>query len=548
MVLQGFLKPNVSFCNNVKFKTDGSVSILDNGVEITDATYIYVCANITAANSENVPECNFEIPTDFLNAKSSHMQKFSDIMSRVVFELEDKDAKLDVLTTDERVKLMKSGKDDNGVCEMYFNFGRYLMASSTICGELPPNLQGKWSNMIQPPWNADYHYDINIEMNYWAAESTNMSEGLDGLVKFANSLIPKGQENAKNLYGCRGILIPLSSDTDGGYFGVYGWTAWIGAAAWVAQHLWWHYIYSGNKEYLKNDAYNFFYQTALFYEDYLEKDENGVYQIIPSYSPENPIDCEGDLPVGICISASMDIQLAYDALTYAIESAKILNIDSDKVVVWTELRDNLPKYKIGTDGRLMEWNEEFKEREPGHRHLSHLYGIYPSDLFTPNRNIKEYEAAKKSYDYRLAQGGGHTGWSRAWCSCISARLMRAEQFYEHYIALIKDFASPTLLDLHPPGVFQIDGNLGSVAAVVESIIGYYDNTAHILPALPRQWNSGKLCGIKVPGGHIFDVYWQDGVLTELKVTIGFGKSVIVSYKGKEVTVLGEVGQIKNIHF
>ncbi len=556
MILSGvtkddFGKETVAFKNKLAYKTDGEISNTVRGIKVKNATYLYVTVN-TAVDIDlgEIKDDSIicEVPQCPQKAFEAHQARFSEIMGRIDFELGGKDAALDTLTTDDRVKRMQDGNTDNGVDEMYFNFGRYLMVSATVLAELPTHLQGKWNNMIQPPWDSDYHLDINIQMNYWAAEAINMPEAAKGLIKFLNGIKEKGKENAQNLYGCNGILFPLSLDVWGGYYGVYGWTAWTGAAAWLAQHIWWHYIYSGDKEFLKNDAYDYFCQVAAFYEDYLFKGEDEKYHICPSYSPENPIADQPTLPVGICSDCSMDLQLIYDSLTYVIESSEILGVDAEKREKWQEIRDNLSEFKIGSDGRLMEWNEEYKEAEPGHRHLSHLYGIYPSDLFTPERNVKQYQAAKKSLDYRMEQGGGHTGWSRAWCACLFARLRDKDSFYSHYTALIKDFAAQTLLDLHPPGVFQIDGNFGGVAAVVEAIVGFYDGKAHILPALPSAWKEGKMCGIRLPGGHIVDVYWSDEKAQKLDVTIGFENALCLEYNGKEFNVGGASGDKITLEF
>ena len=269
---------------------------------------------------------------------------------------------------------------------------------------------------------------------------------------------------------------------------------------------------------------------------------------MPSQSPENQFQEACGyfyMPVGICISSAVDVQLVYDALSYAIDSAEILEIDNEQTKKWKELREKLPDFHIGSDGRLLEWNEEKKEREDelGHRHLSHLYGVFPSALFTAETRSEQYEAAKRSLEFRLSNGGGHTGWSRAWVSCLQSRFGNSKGFYEHFIALIKDFATITLLDLHPPKIFQIDGNLGAVQAVIESIISFTDNKVHLLRSLPDQWREGSLEGIKVPGGHKISLSWKDKKVTDLKIIMGYSENVAIMQNGSCVSYSGKVGEI-----
>ena len=478
--------------------------------------------------------------------KREHAAKFSKIMNGIKLEL-DEDESLNRLSVGERLNRIREGRRDNGITTLYFNFGRYLMMSSSINGDLPANLQGKWNDSINPPWECDYHFDINLQMNYWMSEPCNMPDCAEALLKYTESFYASGQEAAEMLYGCRGIYLPLQTDAWGiSTSESFGWSAWIGAAPWIAQHFWQHYLYSGDIEFLRSRGYKFFKAVAEFYEDYLVEDENGVMQIMPSQSPENSFveACGGsNMPVGICISSAMDVQLAYDALGYAAQTANILEVDEEKAKHWKRLQSMLPDFKIGADGRLLEWGGEFEEKEPGHRHLSHLYGVYPSDLFTAETRPEKYEAARKSLEFRLEHGGGHTGWSRAWVACLQARFGNAEAFYEHFVALIRDFATETMLDLHPPRIFQIDGNLGAVAALLEAVVSFTDGKVHLLRSLPEEWSCGRLEGIKVPGGLIINVTWKDRRIEKLDITIGFGKKVIVSnVNGEEMAFSGEEGQ------
>ena len=533
-----------------EFQTDGNCSVFAENLDIDNATYVKCITNI-ATSVFDIDEEIKKYPADFKNfenEKIRHSDKFSGIMNGVSLEIAE-DADLNKLSIEERLSRVQDGKRDNGIVSLYFNFGRYLMVSSSVSGDLPANLQGKWNDMINPSWECDYHCDINLEMNYWMAEQCNMPQCADALLKYLERFYESGREAAEKLYGCRGIFLPIQSDA----WGIatpesFGWAVWIGAAPWFAQNFWNHYIYSGDIDYLRNRGYRFLKEVAEFYEDYLVEDENDVLQIMPSQSPENTFaDACGYfyLPVGICVSAAMDVQLAYDALSYAIQAAETLKTDLDKIKLWKNMRERLPEFKIGEDGRLLEWNEEKTERENelGHRHLSHLYGVYPSALFTSETRVGQYHAAKKSLEFRLYHGGGHTGWSRAWVACLQSRFGNAEGFYEHFIALIRDFATVTLLDLHPPRIFQIDGNLGAVAALIESVISFTDDKVYLLRSLPKEWSEGNLQGIKIPGGHIISVYWKDGRATALKIKIGFGKSFIVRSNGKDKLFSGIPGEI-----
>lgn len=524
-----------------KIKTDGKTERRSDAIFIKEATQTVCAVNILLCEEDKR-----EFNLDFEKVFESHREKFSSYMKRMTFEI---DAEESTLSTDVRIREIKSGKRDIKMQELYFHYGRYLMISSCIAGKLPPNLQGKWNGELNPPWKSDYHFDINMEMNEWMIEGANLSEFADGLTDFLRSFLESGKKAAKNLYGCRGIMMGLASDVWGKCSPEsFGYGVWIGAAAWLSQALWKHYIYTGDKEYLKEKAYEFFKETALFYEDFLCEDENGVMQIMPSQSPENRFEEAGNLvTVGICISSANEVQLAYDALGYAIKTARILGVDEENAKKWEELRKKLPAFKIGSDGRLMEWNEEFTEEQPGHKHLSHLYGLYPSEIFTPEKRKAEYEAAVKSFRYRISHESGYTGWSRAWIAGICARIGDSEEFYKQIEGLLRDFATESLLDIHPdplkpgiePDIFQIDGNFGMVAAVTEALCGYFDNKAHFLRALPKEWKCGKIGGLKLPGGHCVSFEWKECRVTKAEITMGFEKKLNAVINGKETVIEGK---------
>ncbi len=531
---------NAQYEVTVLVDTDGQLKAENDHLYIDNASYITVCSNIILSDIDER-----ELSVDFDRLFNAHKETFARYMNRVDFSIEAEDK---TIPTNERILKIRDGEDDIKLQELYFHYGRYLMISSSICGSLPPNLQGKWNNVLNPMWQSDYHLDINLQMNEWMIESANLSEFAEPLADFLLNTINGGRKAAKNLYGCRGIWLPIANDIWGEPTPEsFGYAVWVGAAAWIAQPLWEHYRYTGDIDFLKNKAYKFFKEVALFYEDFLEEDENGILQIMPSQSPENRFAGAGIVAtVGICSSSAIDVQLAYDALGYAIESAKILGVDSEQIEIWETLRKKLPPFAIGSDGRLMEWNEEFEEEQPGHKHLSHLYGLYPSEIFTPEKRKKEYDAAAKSFAYRMANESGYTGWSRAWISNIYARLGDGENFYKQITGLLRDFATESLLDIHPdpvspgigPDIFQIDGNFGMVSAVIEALCGYFDNKVHLLNALPKPWSKGHIRGVKLPGGHTISFEWENSKITKLSVVMGFTGSLCAVLNGEEILIQG----------
>ena len=533
-----YLASGIEYCcafdGGIRFKTavalvtDGIAEAGEDGIAIRDAcsvtAYVNIATSVKGVDEELAMHPVPDVPWQEL--LESHGRAFAGVLGRLALTVA---LPPNPLPTDERIASVRGGELDPTLPLLYFNYGRYLLASSSICGELPANLQGKWNDSIHPPWECDYHFDINLQMNYWMAEPAAMPECAEALLQFAERFVPHGRKAAADLYGCRGVWLPLQTDAWGRATPEScGWSVWVGAAAWVAQHFWRHYEYTGDRAFLKDRAYPFFREVCLFYEDYLAEDEAGVLQVMPSQSPENRFEGTGYWPVSIGISSAMDVQLAHDAFGYAIRAARELGVDGELAEKWQGLSDRLPPFKIGSDGRLLEWETERAEVEPGHRHLSHLYGLYPSDLFNPADTPALYDAAVKSLRFRLSQGGGHTGWSRAWVACLHARAGDGGEVWKHLYALLTDFATVSLLDLHPPRIFQIDGNLGAVEAILQSLVQVWGGKVHLLRALPRQWPEGSLTGVKIPGGHTLSLTWADGRLTSLDVLPGHGEQVVLA--------------------
>lgn len=531
-----------SFKVAAKIFTDGEMTNESDKISVKNAKTLKISLDII---SEIDKEKELSEPCDKMF--SEHSEYFMEKMSAFEFCLTDEE---NDEYTDVRLEKYRAGEKDTGLEELYVNFGRYLLLSCSLCGKYPATLQGKWNDNINPPWECDFHIDINIQMCYWLAEKCNMGECAASLSCFALKLMENSEKYQipQKLFGCRGTYIPIQTDA----WAIptpesFGWAVWVCGAAWIAQHLWWHYIYSGDREYLKCEAYKFFKSTALFFEDFLEEDEKGILQIIPSQSPENGFEEGGKgMEVTLCISSSFDVQLVRDLLFYCIESAKILDVDHDKQKIWEDMRERLPKAQVASDGRIVEWDKEgYTETQPGHRHFSPLYGLFPSEQFTPVKNKALYDACIKTLDFRMSHAGGQSGWSRAWCANIYARVKNTEKFYEHYSMLIKEFATNSLLDLHPPKIFQIDGNCGGASAAIEAVATYYDEKVHLLSAVPESWKKGHIKGFKVPGGHTIDFGFENGNLTYFDITIGYGESVTVAKcKGidNEISVSGKAGE------
>ena len=531
----------------------GTLSFGDSTITVTGANEVTLL--LTAATSytqqpptyegkdfENITEENLNRATEksFPQLLKRHQDDFSHFMNRVQFDITP-EADPDSIPTDIRLmKFRETGKDDL-LAELYFQYGRYLLVASSRPGSLPANLQGIWANKIQTPWNCDYHTDINIQMNYWPVEVTNLSELQLPLTELIESLVIPGTRTAKIHYRADGWCVhPITN--------VFGFTApgespsWglhLGAGAWMVQHLWEHYAFTGDLEYLKR-VYPVMKGSTEFYLDWLVEDRvTGKLVSGPASSPENrfiaPDGSRGYLTMG----PSHDQQVIWDLFTNLLETSRILAIDNEFTHKVEEARNNLLMTRIGSDGRLMEWPVEFEEPEPGHRHMSHLFALHPGAQIT-SKTPEMQNAARKSLEYRLANGGGHTGWSAAWLVNLWARLEDGDHAKLAIDKLLSKCTSPNFFDLHPP--FQIDGNFGATAGIAEMLLQSHTGEIVLLPALPTSWPTGTITGLVARGGFVIGIEWKEGKLFQATVESINGGSCTLKYDGREKTIETKAGR------
>ncbi len=532
-------KDGIDLVNLLKVECDGVVQGIGKTVMVEDATeaIIYISCATSFRHDDPTEYCQNTIvkaqQKGYAELLREHINDYKQLFERMELKLDSTSAHT---TTDKLLYNINDTQSFNQLIETYFNFGRYLLISSSRAGSLPANLQGIWNKEYLPKWDSKYTININTEMNYWPAELLNLSDCHQPLFDLLERMVVNGEVTAKEMYNCCGFMAHHNTDIWADTAPQDRWlgsTIWCLGGAWLSLHIIDRYNFTCDIDFIKK-YYHILKKACEFILDY-QIEYNGKLVICPSLSPENSYRMKDGKIGTLTYQPAMDGQIIHTLFTAVIKITGILNIDVDFASKLENAVKKMPSpVALTADGRIMEWIEDYDEPEPGHRHISHLFALFPSNMIGDNDEL--LTAAEKTLRTRLEHGGGHTGWSMAWIINLWARLKKSDELYLSLKDLLGNSTLPNLMDNHPP--FQIDGNFGSIAGIGEALLQSHNGYIEILPCLPKQWNSGSVRGLCARGNIEVDIKWRNGTVTTL---------VLRSKNHRQATVIVKIGaETKNV--